>query len=344
MIRYFFIICIVLLNACHSINPYFDSQKKHHTVDGFKNIDDAANKTPSTKKVFTWLFSRNKAKSQQQTEFHTISTNTLKLNNSSEVQLTWLGHSSILLQIKGFNILFDPVFSQRVSPFRFIGPKRQVPLPIRIESLPSIDYIIISHDHYDHLDIKSIKKIAALNPHLQILSPLAYRALFKKHEIANPVYELDWWEHIANDQLSFYLTPAQHWCKRGLLDKNERLWGSWFIQSENFNFYFAGDSGYSNHFKTIQQKLGSVDMAALPIGAYQPQWLMAQHHMSPKQALQAHIDLKSKRSVAIHWGTYILSDEALHQPKDDLIEASLAYKTLSPFMTLAVGESYKLEL
>lgn len=313
-------------------------------MDGFKNTHAPPDQS-LTQLLQWWLKHRQVIANldHKKIDVKPILAKTLTLKDDSVIQVTWLGHSSILLQIKGFNILFDPIFSNRASPFSFIGPKRRSKLPIKLEHLPNIDYIIISHDHYDHLDPEAIEKIVALNPDVQILTPLAYKKWFEKMSIYN-VFELDWWEQLDNDKLTFHLTPAQHWCRRTLFDKNQRLWGSWLIETEGFKFYFAGDSGYGDHYKAIYKKFGSIDFSAIPIGSYLPNWIMKFQHMKPMEAAKAHIDLASKFSLGIHWGTFILSDEALHQPKEDLLFAIKKLKPKMPFKTTAIGETIRIKL
>jgi len=192
-------------------------------------------------------------------------------------RLTWLGHSSVLAQFDGFNILTDPVFSERCSPFQFMGPKRIRPVPCELDDLPSLDAILISHNHYDHLDKNTLKLLLSSERHRNaiLVVPLGVKKLLKRLNVdtrtCEQIYELNWWEHVDLDgKLRIFLTPAQHWSRRTIWDTNQCLWGSFAVIGTSVKFYFAGDTGYCPVFKTIGRYLGPFDCAAIPIGAYHP--------------------------------------------------------------------------
>ena len=230
--------------------------------------------------------------------------------------VTFIGHSTFLLQLKNLNVLTDPMFSDRASPVKFMGPRRIRAPGAKLEELPKIDVVIISHNHYDHLDIESLKILDG-KFHPLFLVPLGNEQLLKDAGIQN-VREMDWWEEQMVLQHKITFTPAQHWSARGLFDKCETLWGSFFIQSENFKIYFAGDTGLASHFSNIRLRLGAPDLSLLPIGAYDPQYFMKINHMTPEEALKAHQDLNSGLSIGMHFGTFPLSDEKLNDPIDRL--------------------------
>jgi N-acyl-phosphatidylethanolamine-hydrolysing phospholipase D len=224
--------------------------------------------------------------------------------------VTWIGHSTLLIQINGLNILTDPIWSDRSSPFQFVGPSRHVPPGVAFEDLPPIDVVIISHNHYDHLDRLTIEQLG--NSPLYIV-PLKIGEFLESLDISH-YEELDWWESIKFNGTEFICTPAQHFSNRSLFDRNKTLWSSWVIRNEEKNFYYAGDTGYFPGFKEIAQKYGPFDMAAIPIGAYLPRWFMSPVHVSPEEAVQVFLDLNARVFIPIHWGTFELADEPLDQP------------------------------
>jgi len=234
--------------------------------------------------------------------------------NQTEFTITWVGHSTLLVQTDGLNILTDPIWSERCSPVQFAGPKRYMPPGIRFESLPEIDIVIISHNHYDHLDRLTIEKLG--NKPLYLI-PLKIGAFFEDLGITN-YEELDWWESITFNGVEFICTPAQHFSNRSMFDRNKTLWSSWVVNGKNNRFYFGGDTGYFPGFTEIAERYGPFDIAAIPIGAYLPRWFMAPVHLSPEEAVQAFLDLKAKIFIPIHWGTFELADEPLDQPPEAL--------------------------
>jgi len=241
---------------------------------------------------------------------------------------TWIGHATVLVQSGGLNILTDPVFSDRASPLPFLGPRRAQPPGIALADLPPIDVVLISHNHYDHLDRASVEQLdARSNGRTLFLVPLGLKSFFTDLGIRN-VVELDWWDVHGVQGVEFELVPVQHWSARGLDDRNETLWGGWAVFAPDLRWYFSGDSGYSGLFRLTRERLAAhlrdghlFDLALLAIGAYEPRWFMAPQHMNPAEAVQAHQDLAARRSLGIHWGTFALTDEALDQPPRDLAAA-----------------------
>ena len=250
--------------------------------------------------------------------------------------MIWIGHSTFLIKKNNLVILTDPVFSERASPFKRLGPKRLIPPAISLNELPKIDVVTISHNHYDHLDIRSLKKLSKLNPNLIFLIPKGDIDIFNKKNIGN-VKEFVWWEEISIDDLIFTFTPVQHWSARGLFDRNESLWGGWYIKSNDYSLYHAGDTGYSNDFIETQKRLGSPKYAFLPIGAYDPEWFMAASHVNPEDSIRIMKDLGAEFSFGMHWGTFTLTAEDTLEPPQRLKEA-LNNDKLDNFITLKPGE------
>jgi L-ascorbate metabolism protein UlaG (beta-lactamase superfamily) len=264
----------------------------------------------------------------------------------NEAAVTFVNHATVLIQFQGFNILTDPVWSMRASPLQWLGPKRVRAPGIPFDELPRIDLVLISHNHYDHLDVATLKKLRTkFNPHFVVAK--GDLALMNKHGL-HAVTELDWWENFYfRDGLSVTMAPTQHFSSRTPFDRNRSIWGSYQIRfPEGQQIYFGGDAAYSIHFKEIKKRLGAPDLALIPIGAYEPRWFMKQIHMDAAEAVEAHLDLGAKQSVGIHFGTFQLTEEKIDQPVIDL-RAALQAKRISEnnFVILGEGQTkiYRLE-
>ncbi|MEM9603143.1 MAG: MBL fold metallo-hydrolase [Pseudomonadota bacterium] len=264
--------------------------------------------------------------------------------NRTDSTLTWIGHSTFLLQHNGVNILTDPHFGQRASPVRFAGPKRLVPPGVDLDALPDIDIVVISHNHYDHLDrytVKALTRKQAANPPTWFV-PLKQKAWFESLGVPD-VVELDWWQAADVGDWTVTAVPVKHWTSRTPFDRNTVLWAGWALQTDGFSFAHIGDSGYSADFKAIGDRLGPFDLAAVPIGAYLPRWFMQAAHMNPEEAVKVHRDLRAARSVAMHWGTFVLTDEPVEDPPRQLALA-LREAGVDPdaFLVLQHGETLPL--
>ena len=232
---------------------------------------------------------------------------------------SWVGHTSFLLQLGGLNILLDPVWGDRASPVSFAGPRRRVPAAIAFDQLPPVDAVCLSHDHYDHLDTPTIKRLVARYPAIQWYGPLGVGNYLRKHG-ATSVIEHDWWETSALGGVEFTALPAQHFSGRSLGNRNQTLWCGWAIRSAAHSVFFAGDTALHPEFDVIGRKCGPFDVAILPIGAYEPRWFMSSVHMNPEDALgafgqlHAHQNGRTLRFLASHWGTFKLTDEPMDEP------------------------------
>ena len=236
---------------------------------------------------------------------------------SEKLVVTFINHASFLIQVNGLNILTDPIWSKRASPFSFAGPARVHSPGINFENLPKIDVVVISHNHYDHMDSETIKNLQnKFAP--KFIVPLANGEKMKSFGAKN-VIEMDWWDMLPlSADIKITLTPAKHWSSRSLTDKREALWASFYIESKNDKIYFAGDTGYGPHFSEIRKRLGAPSLSLLPIGAYEPRWFMKDMHMNPEEAVLAHLDLESQLSIGMHFGTFQLTDEGIDTPEKDL--------------------------
>tara|TARA_Y100001970_G_scaffold24827_1_gene29641 strand:+ start:1506 stop:2444 length:939 start_codon:yes stop_codon:yes gene_type:complete len=301
-----------------------------YAQDRFSNSDGLKNEK-SLSEVLKWSWSREEPKK----EFIKVNDNiNLKSLNDLDNFAIWIGHSTFLINNGDLTILTDPIFSERASPLSFAGPKRLIKPVIKIKDLPKIDIITISHNHYDHLDINSLRKIQKKFPDVKILVPKGDLKLLKNYNLKKNGYEFLWWEEMTIKNTKFTFTPAQHWSARGLRDRNKSLWGSWFIKSGNRNIFHAGDTGYSKDFKEIRNRLGKVDFAMIPIGAYDPEWFMSYSHVNPEEALNIARDLNAKKSIGMHWGTFILTDEPVLEPREKLkkivLETNVNFYTVKP--------------
>ncbi|KPM08456.1 N-acyl-phosphatidylethanolamine-hydrolyzing phospholipase D-like protein [Sarcoptes scabiei] len=260
------------------------------------------------------------------------------------LRITWLGHSTILAEFDNISVLTDPIFSERASPSQVFGPKRYRDSPCTIHDLPSsLDAVIISHSHYDHLDLNSVVLLnARYGNDLRWFIPRGLGDWFSRMECDN-IVELDWWETNClpdKGDVSFVFTPAQHWSKRTLTDDNRSLWGSWVVKGPRFKFFFTGDTGFCEVFKRIGSIYGPFDVAAIPIGTYEPRKQMKHQHINPGEAVQLHKDLKSRFSIGIHWGTFAFSSEHFLDPPNKLrSELERSKISTKKFVTFMHGET-----
>ena len=240
-------------------------------------------------------------------------------------RLTWVGHSTFLLQTGGVNLLTDPHFTQQAFPVSWAGPRRTTPPGIHLDQLPTIDFVVISHNHYDHLDSRTVRRLCERQPENPptFFVPLRLGATVERFG-ATRVIELDWWQSARYAEWTVRAVPAQHFSARTPFDRFKTLWAGWVLEHAGERFFFAGDSGYSPDFREIGDRLGPMDLSLLPIGAYEPRWFMRSMHLNPEEAVRAHLDLRSRYSVGMHWGTFILTDEPMREPPRELARARRA--------------------
>lgn len=255
--------------------------------------------------------------------------------------VNWINHSTFLIQIAGVNFLTDPIWSSRC--FRFIGPKRRHMPPVSLDKLPPIHYVLISHDHYDHLDLSTVRALKKLYPEICWLVPLGVKKWFAKEGITN-VKELSWWEEVMLGDFTFTAVPAQHFSGRRGSDLNQTLWAGWVVENkrEKKRFYFVGDTGYNPvDFKRIGEKWKYMDLSLIPIGSYSPRKFMSPVHIEPRDAVRIHQEVGSLLSIAMHWKTFRLSDEPMNQPPYDLF-LSLQSQGVEPTEFLALEPGHAL--
>jgi L-ascorbate metabolism protein UlaG (beta-lactamase superfamily) len=237
--------------------------------------------------------------------------------DGGRLRITWINHATLLVQMDGVNILTDPIWSERCSPVPFAGPKRHRAPGIRFEDLPPIDAVLVSHNHYDHLDLPTLRRLASS----RIFTPLGNSALIARAGIFS-ARDLDWWQSApVRDGVTVTAVPAQHFCARSISDRNATLWGGFVISGPSGHVYFAGDTGWGDHFAEIATRFQPIRAAMLPIGAYLPRWFMKPAHIDPLEAVQAHLTLQAGTSIAMHYGTFHLGDDGEHEPAADLRRA-----------------------
>ncbi len=232
---------------------------------------------------------------------------------ASEPTVTWVGHATLLVQMGHTSFLTDPIWSDTASPLRFAGPRRHVPPGLALEDLPPIDFVIISHNHYDHLDVATLRRLAERRAQTRFYVPLGNAGLLRRKGIDN-VVELDWGQHVDHEGVRVTCLPTQHWSQRGIGDRQRALWSSWAVTSAERRLYFGGDTGLFEGFAAIGAALGPFDLAALPIGAYEPAPMMRPYHLDPEEAVEAGLALRAQRLMGMHYGTFDLSDEPLDEP------------------------------
>ncbi|WP_299007149.1 MBL fold metallo-hydrolase [uncultured Shewanella sp.] len=309
-------------------------ENTHHNLDGsFSNTDKTLAKSAS---IYSVLFRFVTQSKKHSTPTHPIPIHSLSTNQLNQLQtdtVIRLGHSSIFIQLNGQKWLIDPVFSDRASPLSFIGPKRFHQPPITLDLLPPLDGILISHNHYDHLDKASIKALIHKTPLFVV--PIGVNQTLSQWQVPRQkIVTLDWWQSVKLNGLEITATPAQHFSGRGLFDKNKSLWASYVISSPKTRLFFSGDSGYFDGFKRIGDHYGPFDMTLIEVGAYDQQW--PNNHMTPEQSLQAHIDLKGAALLPIHNGTFNLAFHPWYEPFERI--TTLAEKADIPILTPIMGQ------
>lgn len=303
-------------------NPWYNPSLLHHTPQGFRNTDAIAHQPGDVER---WRKERKaaglpKPPASGYEQFIRDWWQPVDLNPPEEEGIWWLGHACLLLRLNGQSILTDPVLSRRASPLSFAGPQRKTPAVISVAALPHIDALAISHNHYDHLDLATIRQLLRRFPQLKVFVPLGLGEWFRRRGAIH-IVELDWWQSAIFQGITYTAVPAQHWSMRSPWDRNCALWCGWVFEGQHHRVWFSGDTGYTPELLTIPQRLGKLDAIAIPIGAYAPRWFMATHHMDPQSAVALWQQLGMPLAIPIHWGVFELADESLDEPVRELQQA-----------------------
>lgn len=333
MVRIFVILLLMIIPPTKALGEY---ERSDH-YDGTKFHNPRNHSLKSFWDLLKWKLTAKKATWPSWVENKQYELPLIQ-DSQAKAIVTFVNHATFLLQFPELNILTDPIFSERTSPFSFIGPKRVRDPGVAFDKLPPIDVVLVSHNHYDHLDITTLKKLEEKFSPL-FLVPLGNKDFLKNEGLKN-VQELDWWDEVDFKNYRITLTPAYHWSARSFFDKCETLWGAFLIKSTDYSIYFAGDTGLEDHFKETKAKLGAPDLALLPIGSWAPRWFMKNFHMDPAEAVEAHLDLGAAKSIGMHFGTFQLTDEGYYESQE-ILKRTLEEKKLSKeFLLLDQGESF----
>ena len=342
-------------------HPWYH-QRHHRAEGGFVNVWDVPRDAPFAKSA-RWLLARpfsQRGKANVPPPVHHLDAEALGAP-PERLRVTWLGHAATLIQTPRHALLTDPMLSRRASPLSLAGPPRQAILPLRPEDLPAVDVVLLSHDHYDHLDKASIQAIQHQCAPL-FLAPLGVGATLRRWGAAR-VAEMDWWQYADVGGLRYHCTPAMHFSGRGLTNRDGTLWCGWYVEADvqaeaagEVNgadpassagqavqagaVYFAGDSGYAGLFGEVRERLGAPEVALLPIGAYRPRWFMKPVHMDPEEAVQAFQDVGAAHFVPIHWGTFDLADEPIQEPAERVQAYAQAAGVESRLHVLDIGTAF----
>jgi N-acyl-phosphatidylethanolamine-hydrolysing phospholipase D len=308
----------------------------HHLVKGFRNLDPSYDYTLVGRTAGLLRRAVERRPERGSPPVLVPNDGAALRANGSEPTVTWVGHATLLVQLEGVNILTDPIWSARAGPFG-IGPKRLVPPGIRFADLPPIHVVLISHDHYDHLDARTVEELARVH-HPRFFVPLGLGAWLTAHG-AQDVVELDWWQRRTYRGLTFVATPAQHGSGRTLTDQNLRLWSSWAVLGHPRRFFFAGDTGYTPALADIGRELGPFDVAAIPIGGYTAFGAHHPNHVSPEEGLRLFEDVRGRLLVPMHWGTFALNLEPFREPPERLLAEAARRGLASHVAVLRQGQS-----
>lgn len=324
-------------------NPYYRGPQNDH-FDGRRFCNPGQEATDRGLRDL-WRWRREQARAREQWPARVEVAPVVPPSRAERLRITMVGHATLLIQIAGVNLLTDPVWSERASPLAFAGPKRATAPGIAFDDLPPIEAVLLSHNHYDHLDVATLRRLhAAHRP--RMIMPLGNDAIVRAAVPDANITVGDWHERIELGAAAVTLTRANHWSSRGLRDRRMALWAGFWIETAGGTVWFAGDTGYGDGaiFRDLRARFGAPDVAAIPIGAYAPRWFMAPQHVDPAEAVQIFREVGARRALGIHWGTFQLSDEGREAPREELL-AALASAGIAAerFVAAAPGEVFDID-
>ncbi|HJK87311.1 MAG TPA: MBL fold metallo-hydrolase [Candidatus Megaira endosymbiont of Hartmannula sinica] len=335
------ILTIITLILLSFFSKYYNGNKSDH-FDGTYFLDPVKNNNKNFIDFFKWQATKRNTSWPKNIEVEKYDTPP-PIVKGNRLRVSNIGHTTFLIQTQGINILTDPIWENRASPFSFIGPKRIIDPGIKFENLPKIDVVWISHNHYDHLDIKTIERLWNKDKP-RIITPLGNDTIIHSYNKNITVETVDWHRMLSiSPQVKFHFTPMQHWSARGILDKNKALWAALTIETSGGNIYFVGDSGYGNgrYFKQDKEKFGNFRLALLPMGAYEPRWFMKYAHMNPEEMLKAYEDLGQPYTIPSHYDVFKLTDEGIGEAVEKLKIAMEERNSGENIRILKVGEFFE---
>jgi len=335
---------LLALTGRNAMARYYDGPVSDH-FDGTRFFDPHGAQPRSVVDLIRWRLGGTRASWPERSPSPYADRPPAQVNDRSW-RFSFVGHASVLLQTAGLNLLLDPVWSERVSPLSFAGPKRVNDPGIAFEALPPINAVLVSHCHYDHLDLPTLARLAASH-RPRVITPLGNDAIMRSHDPAIAAEAYDWGDRVPlPGGASVTLVPVQHWSARGLTDRNKALWAGFVIDTPAGRIFYVGDSGYGEgrHFRSVKAQYGPIRLAILPIGAYEPRWFMRDQHMNPDEAVQAFGDCGAELALAHHYGTFQLTDEAIDAPRLALAEAiASAGISAEQFRVLRPGQTWQID-
>lgn len=328
----------VFLSSCLFAAPTYRGEKSDH-FDGKRFFNPSgARPNRTADKLLKWQSERTPGQWSKYRELPSGPRPPLRVAEGA-LRVTFINHATTLIQQDGMNVITDPIYAERCAPTLVIGPRRVRPPGLKMTDLPRLDAVVLSHNHYDHMDVATLKKLQRGFPAMRVFAGLGNRA-FLEAEGLQHVTELDWWQSVQVGALTITSVPNQHFSNRGLTDADGTLWTGYVFAGAAGRTYFAGDTGYGPHFAEVGKRLGPFRLAVLPIGAYRPEWFMSPIHVSPAQAVLAAKDLRAKVAVPMHYGTFELSDEGETEPVEELRRAAAAAGSSEGWKVLDFGEGY----
>jgi L-ascorbate metabolism protein UlaG (beta-lactamase superfamily) len=337
------VLLIILFERLILVGKIYAGNKTTYFKEGLFSFTEYPEPEKGFADILKWNTERNSTPWNEPYTTDTISLTPFDAD-SFKVRSTFINHATVLIETKEYRLLTDPIFSKRVSPFSFIGPARHHDPYLPLKEIPSLDFVLISHAHYDHLSIESIKMIEEYFSPIYV-TPLNNGQFIEQAGVPrNRIVEVNLFETFEQAGLRITLEKAKHWSARGFSDRKRYLWGSFMIETADKNIYFSGDTGYDTHFKEIKEKYQRVDMAFIPIGAYEPRWFMKDYHMNPEEAVTAGKDLGEPAVMGIHFGTFKITDEGRHDPERHTKEALKKTPYGNTFLVPTIQNGLQIEL